>query len=210
MRYQYILALLGPLALAPALCSATPRTQALASAIAKAEGFGIKNAVPTRTHNPGDIRASKSAHYPGQIGLNSQHYVIFKNDAAGWAVLNQQLEKIAQRESKYYSPEMTLLQLSKKYATSPTWIKNVSKNLGVTPTTTLAVILDVPPAFNPAWKGQHEAGLDFLGSRPVARATTKTQRTSRIRAGAVDKEPTAYDSRTAVPWMVVGVEGTER
>jgi hypothetical protein len=40
---------------------------------------------------------------------------------------------------------MTLRQLAKLYATSPLWVKNVAKNLGVTPNTTLAEILDVPP-----------------------------------------------------------------
>lgn len=122
--------------------------QTLAVAIAKAEGFGTKNSVPTRTHNPGDIRALPGAHFPGQVGLNHHGYVIFKNDAAGWAALRHQLEKIVNRESAHYTPEMTLRQLSRKYATSPTWIKNVSKNLGVTPSTTLAEILDIPPVIS--------------------------------------------------------------
>ena len=132
------------LLLAHQLWAATP-VQTLAHAIAKAEGFGSKGAVPTRYHNPGDIRASRGVKYPGQIGLNSHGYVIFKNDRAGWDAMQSQLDKILSGDSKFYSISMTLRQLAKRYATSPLWVKNVAKNLGVTADTTLAEILDVPP-----------------------------------------------------------------
>ena len=131
----------------------------LLEAIAKAEGFGVRGTLPTRYHNPGDIRASKGVHYPGQVGINKHGYVIFKNDAAGWAAMQNQLDKILNGESKFYSVNMTLRQLAKKYATSPIWVKNVAKNLNVTPNMTLAEILDVPPAV--AVKPNPHA-LDFI------------------------------------------------
>lgn len=184
--------------------------QQVSKAIARAEGFYVNGSVPNRCHNPADIRASKTAHYAGQVGLDHHGYVIFKNDTAGWAALEYQINRIVAGNSKFYSVNMTLLQLSKKYATSPTWAKNVSKNLGVTPATTIAVILDIPPAFNPAWENQHEASLDLFGSRPVAGAKTKTQRAGGVRAGAANKEPTAYKGRASIPWLAAGVERAER
>jgi hypothetical protein len=121
-------------------------TQKLAHAIAKAEGFGAKGALPTRQHNPGNIRARRGVHYPGQVGLNSRGYVIFKDDRAGWTALESQIEKIITGASHFYNVNMTLAQLSRSYATSSIWVKNVAKNLGVTPGTSLFEILDVAPA----------------------------------------------------------------
>jgi len=115
------------------------KVDALAHAIGKAEGFGVKGAVPTRYHNPGDIRTfKKGVRYPGQIGVNRQGYVIFKNDAAGFAALRSNLTKMAAGESKYYGRNMTIKSVAKLYATKwRTWSKNVSHNLGVEPSTTL-------------------------------------------------------------------------
>lgn len=128
-----------------AFAIAPSRIQVLASAIAKAEGFGVKGAKPTRYRNPGDIRASKGVFYPGQRGLDRQGYVIFKTEAAGWAALRNQIQKIIDGESRYYSVNSSLRELAHRYATSPTWVRNVSNNLGVTPRTDLWEILDVPP-----------------------------------------------------------------
>jgi hypothetical protein len=127
------------------LWAATP-TQQLMRAIAKAEGYGVPGSVPTRYHNPGDIRASRGVRYPGQVGLDKRGYVIFKSDHYGWDAMQRQFDKIVDGRSQFYSVNMTLRQLAKRYATSPLWVKNVAKNLGVTPDTTLAEILDVPPS----------------------------------------------------------------
>jgi hypothetical protein len=135
-------------------------TQKLARAIAKAEGFGIKNSVSTRYHNPGDIRASHGVKYFGQIGINTRGYVIFKDDRAGWAALEGQIEKIITGASRFYNVNMTLAQISRSYATSSIWVKNVAKNLGVTPATWLFEILDVPPLVT-VTMNVHD--LDFLG-----------------------------------------------
>ena len=115
------------------------KVQSLAEAIAKAEGFGVKGAIPTRYHNPGNIRSTKTGHhYDGQIGLNHCGYVIFKSDRYGWRALREQLELMASGQSAHYGTDMTILNVAKIYATGwRLWAKNVSKGLGVSPATTL-------------------------------------------------------------------------
>ena len=116
----------------------TDKVHSLAVAIAKAEGFGVKGTVPTRYHNPGDIRSRLPHAYKGQIGLNPQGYVIFKNDKAGFAALETNLLLMASGDSKFYGPSMTITKVAKVYATGwRLWSKNVCKTLGVPPTTTL-------------------------------------------------------------------------
>jgi hypothetical protein len=127
------------------------KVDAFAHAIARAEGFGVPHAIPTRYHNPGDIRAHRGVHYPGQVGLNRRGYVIFKDDAAGFAALKDILRKMARGESRHYGRNMTILKVAKIYATGwRTWSKNVAHNLGVPPTTTLSTLFAedeiLPPA----------------------------------------------------------------
>jgi hypothetical protein len=119
-------------------------TQTLAKAIARAEGFYVKNSIPNRLHNPGDIRSHSLHAYPGQIGL-SHGYVVFRNNRAGWNALEHQITKMVEGGSRLYSVNMTLNQFSKKYAESPTWVKNVSSILNVTSSTRMWEILDVAP-----------------------------------------------------------------
>jgi len=120
-------------------------TQKLAHAIAKAEGFGARNAKPTRLHNPGDIRALRGNAYSGQIGVDRQGYAIFKTDRAGWAALEGQIEKIIAGTSHLYNVNMTLARIGRGYAASSTWVKSVANNLGVAADTSLFEILDVAP-----------------------------------------------------------------
>ena len=111
-----------------------------ATAVAHAEGFGVRNAIPTRYHNPGNIRSTRTGHhYAGQVGLNRSGYVIFKTDAYGWKALQDQLELMASGQSAHYDTNMTITKVAKRYATGwQVWSKNVAKRLGVPPTTTLA------------------------------------------------------------------------
>ena len=128
------------------------KVQQFADAIAKAEGFHRPGTIPTRYHNPGDIRAHKGVHYPGQVGLNKHGYMIFKDDAAGFAALKVLLVKMASGQSKHYGANMTIVSVAKVYAVGwRTWSKNVSKNLGVPSSMTLrayfqeeAPVLDAP------------------------------------------------------------------
>lgn len=78
----------------------------LARLISKEEGFGIPGAVPTRNHNPGDLRHSPHSTHtisaPDAIG-------IIDNDEHGWEDLERQLRLDASRG-------LTLEQLVQKYA----------------------------------------------------------------------------------------------
>ena len=124
------------------------KIQMFAYAIGRAEGFGVRGTIPTRYHNPGDIRAKSAHEYPGQVGLSKKRYAIFRNDAAGWAALNHQLTKTTEGSSRY-SVNMTLKQMAKLYAgNSRIWCTAVARNLGVTPDTYLFEILDVPPVLD--------------------------------------------------------------
>lgn len=116
------------------------KVKKFATAVAQAEGFGVPHAVPTRCHNPGNIRSTRSGHhYAGQIGLNHNGYVIFKSDYYGWIALEKQLTLMASGRSAHYGTDMTIAQVAKHYATGwRTWSKNVAHRLGVTPDTSLA------------------------------------------------------------------------
>lgn len=103
--------------------------QEAAQAIAHAEGYGVKNAIPTVCHNPGDL---KGRSFPGQAGVCKGGHARFRNDAAGWAALYSQIDKILSGESHVYKPTMTLRQISRLYAgNSRVWLKNVTNALHV-------------------------------------------------------------------------------
>jgi|ERR1700675_768350 len=131
-------------------CRQDSGTSRLACAIANAEGFFKKGTLPNRLNNPGDIKSHSAHAYPGQKGLY-HGYVIFNTSAAGWMALLNQLDKVIEGHSAHYDVNMTLRQFSKRYATSPTWIRNVSRTLGVSPEMCLWEILDVPPALELRW-----------------------------------------------------------
>jgi hypothetical protein len=118
------------------------KLDAFAHAVAKAEGFGVRGAIPTRYHNPGDLKTSKSFTWAGQVRIGKGGHVVFKNDAAGWAALKLQIRKAVSGQSRAYSANMTVQQVARKYAGNwRVWAKNVAHNLGVEPTTTLAAYL---------------------------------------------------------------------
>ena len=126
-------------------CFAQDRVQVLASAIAKAEGFGKAGTIPSRYRNPGDLKVGRGYKYPGQISVGKGGHVIFRNNAAGWAALEHQLNKVIDGTSRC-TVNMTLREFGKKYAGNwRVWSKNVAHNLGVEPSTTLWEILGVPP-----------------------------------------------------------------
>lgn len=113
------------------------RVDALAQAIGRAEGFGLRGAKPTRLHNPGDLR---------QYGV----YRHFRTDAEGWAALRAQVVRVLAGESRQYRLDMTIAQMGRRYAGSPLWAANVAKYLRVPGSTTLEEFLcngdlDVPP-----------------------------------------------------------------
>lgn len=120
---------------APAYSSS--RVDQLANAVARAEGFYVKGSKPARMHNPGDLKTDG----------NYRH---FRTDKAGFEALTGQIVRVIEGRSKAYTLNMSIRQMARKYASSPTWPKNVAKILGVPETTTLrawlcAGELDTPP-----------------------------------------------------------------
>jgi hypothetical protein len=137
------------------LCSAQDRVQTLAEAIAKAEGYGRKHAIPTRYHNAGDLKVVRGYTYPGQIGVGKANHVRFRSDQDGWAALRHQIEMIISGASTHYSVNMSLQEMSKHYAGNHrVWTKNVAHNLSVDQDTKLWEILDVPPMLEASWRSQ--------------------------------------------------------
>ncbi len=117
-----------------------------AHAVAKAEGFyDGPRTLPARCHNPGDLKAAYHMTYPGQVGVCKGGHIRFRRDADGWAALRNQIEKALSGQSHFYSPNMTLRQVAKKYAADyRIWLKNVRHNLGgVSPDLTLAEFFDL-------------------------------------------------------------------
>jgi hypothetical protein len=107
----------------------SPKVVLLAHAIAQAEGFNIKGSIPARCFNPGDL---KGTHFPGQIGVCKGGHARFRNAAAGWAALYNQVQKIADGTSTKYTPRATFRQVARTYAQNyRPWLKIVTKTLQV-------------------------------------------------------------------------------
>jgi hypothetical protein len=72
-----------------------PAKTRLAQVIAKEEGFGIPNAIPTLRNNPGDLRHSPHSEHPdGPSHANDVGTI--DTAADGWADLERQLEIYAE------------------------------------------------------------------------------------------------------------------
>jgi hypothetical protein len=103
--------------------------KALADAISKAEGFGIPGAVPTRAHNPGDLKI------PGWTGpkTGTEGISVFSTDEEGWTHLYQQLIRIVNGASHVYTLDMTLQQFGDRWTDTQQgpWITNVIAELQV-------------------------------------------------------------------------------
>ena len=138
IRKLMLAKLVGFLLVGHAAAQVSSNVYELAHAIAHAEGYYTKGTIPNRAHNPGDIRALSAHQFPGQVGINSKRYAIFRNDAAGFAALYHQLEKVEAGESRFYSADITMRQFSKTYAeVNDVWLHNVCKMLSISPSMTL-------------------------------------------------------------------------
>ena len=149
MTYQNLrrTILLMTLLLLGTLCNAQDKVEQFAHAIARTEGYYVHGSIPNRCFNPGDLKVmSRGGKYPGQTGVCKAGHVRFRNGAAGFAALYNEIDKILAGESKFYTPEMTLQQMGKFYAqNSRLWAKNLARNLGVSPSTTLQEYFDIAP-----------------------------------------------------------------
>jgi len=120
----------------------------LATAISHAEGFGKRGTIPSRYHNPGDLRARpESPPITGQVRIGKAGHIVFKDDEAGKAALRSCIVQMVDGRSRHFRADMTLAQVARVYAENwRPWVKIVSRELGVPPTTTLRAYFDIGPA----------------------------------------------------------------
>ena len=101
----------------------------LAKAMAKMEGFGIPGALPTRNHNPGDLRRSKY-----QLFVKDG-FAYFSEDEMGWQALVYDLcIKITGKSTTGITPESSLRDLIYKWTATDryAYLMFVANKLGVT------------------------------------------------------------------------------
>jgi hypothetical protein len=114
--------------------SMNPKVIALAQAIAKAEGFGVDGALPTRCHNPGDLEV-------GDVGYGTDEgKTIFSEDQDGWMALEHQCDLMLTGNSHVYKPSMNFLQIAQLYTggdNAGAWAQIVAQSLGISVTMTL-------------------------------------------------------------------------
>jgi hypothetical protein len=124
------------------------KVDAFATAISHAEGFGVRGTIPSRYHNPGDLKTNRSSDpWPGQVRIGKAGHIVFKNDEAGKAALRECIIKMTDGRSNYFNPNMTLNQVARRYAENwRPWVKTVSKELGVPATTTLRTYFETDVA----------------------------------------------------------------
>jgi hypothetical protein len=117
----------------------TGKVNDLATAISHAEGFGKRCTIPSRYHNPGDLKARQgSTPLPGQVRIGKASHIVFKDDEAGKAALRDYIAKMMDGRSRHFHADMTLNQVARRYAENwRPWVKIVARELGVPPKTTL-------------------------------------------------------------------------
>jgi hypothetical protein len=108
----------------------------LAEAIAHEEGFYVQGSVPSVNNNPGDLE-----HAPGEAHPTSSPIGTFADIASGWAALEAQLQKYAERG-------MTVEQMVYVYAppsenNSAAYLSYVCQYVGCTPATLVSDALQL-------------------------------------------------------------------
>jgi hypothetical protein len=95
----------------------------LGKAIAHAEGFGVPGTVPTRAHNPGDL---KIPNWNGAV-TGTEGISVFLNDEDGWNHLYDQLLRIQIGNSHVYTLSMTFGEFARHWTDTQetNWIDNV-------------------------------------------------------------------------------------
>lgn len=110
----------------------------LARLIAKREGFGIPNALPTRDNNPGDLRHSPHSLHSGDPNAIGEIPTI----AEGWEDLETQLQRYASRD-------LTVQQVIYKFAPpnendTAAYLKFICDGMPCSPLDAVAQVLKVP------------------------------------------------------------------
>lgn len=112
----------------------------LAELIAKMEGFGLPNALPTRDHNPGDLRHSPHSEHPGDPNAIG----VIANDADGWADLERQLRLFADRGLTIGEAIDIFAPPTENNTTN--YVNFVCSRLGLPPTATVSQALSLDQA----------------------------------------------------------------
>jgi hypothetical protein len=118
--------------------SSTPGVQALAQAIATAEGFYIAGSRPQRDNNPGDMTQDLIGKGVGMDGP----FVKYATAADGWANLYAQINLWLNGGSANASSDSTISDLSSFYTSTAqsSWAVNVANALGVSVDTPIGQI----------------------------------------------------------------------
>lgn len=136
----WIVAAIGLLLLGGGAAVAAPVSSPvgrIADAIAFAEGFFLAGSRPKRNHNPGNLTVDI---YGGAAAVGADGpFVRYASDADGWADLRQQVAMMLDGSSAYYSPEMTIWDVARRWTTTDqqAWASNVAGRLGVSTSTRL-------------------------------------------------------------------------
>ncbi len=114
---------------------------ALAQAIARAEGYFVPGSLPARINNPGDLELGDRGN---GVTNGKTHY---PSPFAGWEALRSETTMILAGKSHYIKPSMPLSQVAEVYTghdNAPAWADIVAKAIGITPDATLQSFLDRP------------------------------------------------------------------
>lgn len=121
-----------------AVTSTFDPTDALAKAIATAEGFYVDGSRPQRNHNPGDMTADLIGKAVGTDGP----FVVYANDDDGWQNLKAQIGKWFDGSSRNADSSSTIADLAGFYTNTEqsAWANNVANALGVSTDTSISDI----------------------------------------------------------------------
>lgn len=115
------------------------KVKQIAQAIAHAEGFGVAGAIPTRAHNPGDLKM-------GDIGngaINGK--TVFASDVDGWNALYKQIDLMVSGGSEYYQPSDSWRRIATVWVGTSdyvNWLNTVTGDLGVDSDSSLQEYMD--------------------------------------------------------------------
>jgi hypothetical protein len=130
-----VIVLVGLLAVGGVAMGASPKVQAIAQAIANAEGFGAPEALPTRANNPGDLKLGDLGN--GEINGKT----VFPDAQSGWNALYKQIGLMIDGGSQFYSVTDSWRAIARTWVGTSdyvNWLNNVTGQLGVDPDSTLA------------------------------------------------------------------------
>jgi hypothetical protein len=108
-----------------------------AQAIARAEGFYVRDSIPSRAHNPGDLKVSNKPTLPGTSITQ------FASDDEGWQALYKQLWLIVTSKSSVYDLGMSIDDMAHEWTATEqsAWASNVALYSGADRSTPLWQVL---------------------------------------------------------------------